>query len=201
MALISCPDCNKQISEDAPCCPNCGSPIKELSSFADSQSSVEFVSVEANPPKTAPPSDQPQVPPTDTLKGALIKCAVCGKEISDTANACVSCGAPVVRTSKTYAPTEAHIKQVKKKKRDAIILIAIGLLLCLTAIGMIIGIPFVLIGLWYLLFKGDEAKNLVMGDCPNCKRSISFDRSVSSVSCPTCHKLILINGYTMTINN
>lgn len=27
MALISCPDCNKQVSESAPSCPGCGAPI------------------------------------------------------------------------------------------------------------------------------------------------------------------------------
>jgi len=27
MALISCPDCNKQVSESAPTCPQCGAPI------------------------------------------------------------------------------------------------------------------------------------------------------------------------------
>jgi DNA-directed RNA polymerase subunit RPC12/RpoP len=27
MALISCPECNKQVSEKAPQCPHCGSPI------------------------------------------------------------------------------------------------------------------------------------------------------------------------------
>jgi len=28
MALITCPDCNKEVSENAPTCPNCGSPLK-----------------------------------------------------------------------------------------------------------------------------------------------------------------------------
>lgn len=28
MALITCPDCGKQVSDKAPACPNCGCPIK-----------------------------------------------------------------------------------------------------------------------------------------------------------------------------
>ena len=28
MALISCPDCSKGVSSNAPACPNCGSPIR-----------------------------------------------------------------------------------------------------------------------------------------------------------------------------
>lgn len=27
MALISCPDCGKEVSEQAPACPNCGRPM------------------------------------------------------------------------------------------------------------------------------------------------------------------------------
>ena len=27
MALINCPDCKKEVSENAPACPNCGAPI------------------------------------------------------------------------------------------------------------------------------------------------------------------------------
>lgn len=27
MALISCPDCNKEVSDSAPACPGCGAPI------------------------------------------------------------------------------------------------------------------------------------------------------------------------------
>lgn len=28
MALMTCPDCNRQISSSAPACPNCGRPMK-----------------------------------------------------------------------------------------------------------------------------------------------------------------------------
>lgn len=29
MALITCPDCGKQLSDQAPACPNCGRPMKK----------------------------------------------------------------------------------------------------------------------------------------------------------------------------
>ncbi len=35
---------------------------------------------------------------------ALIKCKECGKEISDTASACVHCGAPIIKVDKQYCP-------------------------------------------------------------------------------------------------
>lgn len=37
MALITCPDCQKQISDLAPACPNCGRPIAETNSQSASQ--------------------------------------------------------------------------------------------------------------------------------------------------------------------
>jgi hypothetical protein len=30
MALINCPDCDKQVSTNAPACPNCGAPIASV---------------------------------------------------------------------------------------------------------------------------------------------------------------------------
>lgn len=35
MALIECPECGKQISENAEACPNCGNPMKSKSSIKD----------------------------------------------------------------------------------------------------------------------------------------------------------------------
>src|SRR5262245_58248788 len=34
MPLISCPDCGKQVSSEAPTCPSCGRPIKQSSPSA-----------------------------------------------------------------------------------------------------------------------------------------------------------------------
>jgi len=31
MALINCPDCDKEVSDQAPTCPNCGRPLKKAS--------------------------------------------------------------------------------------------------------------------------------------------------------------------------
>lgn len=37
MSLITCPDCKKQVSNQAPACPNCGRPIAKTDSQAASQ--------------------------------------------------------------------------------------------------------------------------------------------------------------------
>ena len=43
MALITCPDCGKELSDQAPTCPNCGRPFREAQ------------------PQVAPPQAKPQV--------------------------------------------------------------------------------------------------------------------------------------------
>ena len=49
MALITCPECSKQISENAVSCPNCGYPIvKEVSSAREPQQ-VEVTSINLSP--------------------------------------------------------------------------------------------------------------------------------------------------------
>jgi len=42
MALVSCPDCGKQVSTEAPACPGCGRPIK-ASPFAQPSRSIGSV--------------------------------------------------------------------------------------------------------------------------------------------------------------
>lgn len=37
LALINCPECNKEISDKAPACPNCGNPMKDTESEPVSQ--------------------------------------------------------------------------------------------------------------------------------------------------------------------
>ena len=34
MALVKCPDCDKEVSDSAPTCPNCGRPMKEQPAVA-----------------------------------------------------------------------------------------------------------------------------------------------------------------------
>ena len=47
MALINCPDCDKQVSSNAPACPNCGAPIATAS---------------------APPPESPTAPEVQTVE-------------------------------------------------------------------------------------------------------------------------------------
>ncbi len=51
MALISCPECNHQVSDKALCCPNCGFPINNISNDQDKSKAnydIELVSLSNN---------------------------------------------------------------------------------------------------------------------------------------------------------
>ncbi|MFI3205685.1 MAG: hypothetical protein R3Y33_00415 [Clostridia bacterium] len=56
MALITCPDCQNQVSEKASYCPKCGCPIAEITKSAN----VNSVPVES-PPVESPPAGSPPV--------------------------------------------------------------------------------------------------------------------------------------------
>jgi len=42
MALIQCPECNKDVSSNAPSCPNCGAPIAAISRKSKSRGYVPY---------------------------------------------------------------------------------------------------------------------------------------------------------------
>ncbi len=77
---------------------------------------------------------------------ALIKCSECGKEISDKADACPSCGNPIHHTAPAPAvPVQKiEIEQTNKKWKGtgcfAVILAFIGLMTLSKSMGLGIGL-------------------------------------------------------------
>ncbi len=46
MALINCPDCNKEVSDSAPVCPGCGSPIATKQEMPKKGNFIPYTSTE-----------------------------------------------------------------------------------------------------------------------------------------------------------
>ena len=67
----------------------------------------------------------------------LIKCVECGKDISDTTDICIHCGAP---TSLSIKCNDNIVKKSKKHNKHSIIILLFVFLLIL--VFLIIGIPF-----------------------------------------------------------
>ena len=70
----------------------------------------------------------------------------------------------------------------------AFILIAVGMMVSLTGVGLIIGIPLILAGIAYPLI----ARSLIRGQCPYCGKNVSALNSKPGINCPGCGRLIVI---------
>ena len=71
----------------------------------------------------------------------------------------------------------------------------VGLLLCFTGIGAIIGAPMLLVGLALPFITGPlMAYLMVKGTCPYCSGVVSFAKSALGVDCPSCKKRIIVRN-------
>ena len=84
MALINCPECNSEVSDQAPQCVKCGYPI------ADSSTSTL--------PKAQQSPSQADSPP-DAIEDRL-PCPSCGERVSPSATVCPFCKQPILSRNK-----------------------------------------------------------------------------------------------------
>lgn len=70
----------------------------------------------------------------------------------------------------------------------------IGSLLCLTVIGAILGLPMMLIGVFYGLSAPWAYKKLRAGACPVCSARCVFPPKVTTRKCPDCKSRIIQRG-------
>lgn len=85
-----------------------------------------------------------------------------------------------------------------------IALVGVGILLSLTIIGAIIGIPMIFCGLAFMIFApfgGATILLQVKKPCPNCQSQIAFSKNQAAITCPICLKRIKIEnkGETLTV--
>ena len=95
MALIICPECGKEISDKAKCCIHCGYPLEEAAQKQPEEDRYwevnpdQFSSEKDADGVAGPEADEMTAPPT------MIKCPVCGKEVSSQTYDCPECGHPL----------------------------------------------------------------------------------------------------------
>lgn len=116
---------------------------------------------------------------------AQSKCGSCGNYFefsaadAGMASICPNCGAAVVLSSVTkpqsggFSPL-AHKQKKTEHMGGGVLLQIVGVVLCCTLIGAVIGIPLIVIG-------GKMARKL---KCSNCGNAVA-DRGVKI--CPVCH--------------
>ena len=97
--------------------------------------------------------------------------------------------------TETSTPSKADLnKALKKSLVTAVFCIIFGFGLCLTGIGLLIGIPMIVYGLISpFTTKGVEMK-LLRGKCPYCASDIVVIKTKPGATCRACKGRIIIKG-------
>ena len=75
-------------------------------------------------------------------------------------------------------------------------LIPLGILLCFTGIGAIVGVPMILGGVMAPLLGPLMGLGALKGRCPWCGTGVTSGKSALGFDCPACKKRIVIRGKT-----
>jgi len=154
-------------------------------------------------------------------------CVECGAQIPNDDVFCCECGSPVNNQTPKPASNHNEVQQIQAhpgisnttkseaksvKVQGSIVglisggmvgigcLVPIGIALCFTGIGAIIGIPIVIVGLIFPIIKFLTGMATIEGNCPWCQNSVictSADRQLGGVTCPACKKRIVIKDKTL----
>ena len=128
----------------------------------------------------------------------------CGATLNGGAAFCSHCGHPAqARTRALAVPSAASSQATRAKGKGAFAgwiaggavgacLIVVGFLLCLTGVGMILGIPIILAGFVMLFIGPFLGARALKGACPYC-RSVVLSAS-RGFNCPVCKRRIVVRG-------
>ena len=100
----------------------------------------------------------------------LVICKGCGRDVSDKATQCLSCG-QTIDTSSTL-PKKPKAERTPTTNPTGCLIGIVGVFLCFTGVGLIIGIPVIIIA----MLQGAAYQ------CSNCKASVG-KKSPTCMSC------------------
>jgi DNA-directed RNA polymerase subunit RPC12/RpoP len=133
---------------------------------------------------------------------ALKPCRECSKEISIEAITCPHCGAPNPHGQSVIEPPESKGTntqgETKGEKLAGLVvgtwlglgcLIPAGVVLCLTGIGALIGIPLIIAGIVAPIVG---LVSSIKGPCPYCGSAVTTSKSSQGVTCRACKKRVVV---------
>jgi DNA-directed RNA polymerase subunit RPC12/RpoP len=89
----------------------------------------------------------------------------------------------------------AHIEEPKNRFINSIIasswMIGVGIILCFTGIGAILGIPLIL---WAFIMPFIKPTRNLVGSCPYCGHGIVANENDVGVTCLACQQRIIIRN-------
>jgi uncharacterized Zn finger protein (UPF0148 family) len=133
-------------------------------------------------------------------------CPKCGTELaSSSTNFCPGCGTSISHVEGTnegpgaQAQTEAQSAKAEgvfdgclTTGGKGVVVIAVGILLCLTGIGAVVGVPLILFGLLSPFIGALLGWTGLKGQCPWCAAPITSPAGAQGIDCPACKKRIVI---------
>lgn len=148
-----------------------------------------------------------------------IRCANCREWYHKTLRACPMCDAPNVPHAgparapqqQAHPPKQAHQSTQRPKKKIATYAdvrasaneinvnqgtagcsATVGILLCLTGIGALIGVPMIIMSLIEQNKSSRGIVKVLRGECPYCGKLLDVKGEVSAVECAFCKKSFMV---------
>jgi len=133
-------------------------------------------------------------------------CSKCAARLESSWLFCPHCGtasareAPEtvqMRATHEKAPVKSGISGLLLGFLAAPVLIIYGGMICLTGLGIVLGIPMIIAGVCAPLIGSLVGLNALRGKCPWCGANVSGVGLFDRFSCPTCSKRIVVRKHDM----
>jgi len=128
-------------------------------------------------------------------------CSKCSARLESSWKFCPHCGAVSMRQAtettqlqpvKEKAPVKSAFSGLLLGFLAAPVLIIYGGMICLTGLGIVLGVPMIIAGVCAPLLGSLMGINALKGKCPWCGSSVGSVAIFDRFSCPACSKRIVV---------
>lgn len=126
-------------------------------------------------------------------------CLKCETHLASPWKFCPNCGAtvpyePCKPAETEKAPVKGPFSGLLFGVLAAPVMIIVGIMLCLTGLGAILGVPMIIGGVLAPLAGPMIGFGAIKGKCPLCGEPVSSIPGVESFHCEACHKQIAVRN-------
>lgn len=126
------------------------------------------------------------------------RCGKCGTQLAAPGKFCPNCGTAAAHETRLHVEPPEHEKAPVESAFSGLLygvilapmMLIVGIMLCLTGLGAILGIPMIIGGILAPLMGPMIGLSAPKGKCPWCGSAVSSLRSDQSFDCEACHHRI-----------